>query len=1538
MGNFDKKEDHYFDLGKLHLLFCVVALIFLGVTLAVLWVDHCRPWKDFQRQYREEIRPWLEAIAAFDSQVNRQGEKAEVFAKFQPPRAVPAWMKWLFGGPFLEPFTRRVKVEQIRIGEAPLDFHFSLVPRIDRCITCHQGMSPAEATAQMPVDCLPERTVLLWLPPFDTEKSGTSKGEHFLGDSRSAEELVASGLGLYLAEDWPLGGTPVVVTAVKKLSMAARAGFLPGDRILAVGEQSPKTVAEASQIILQSLEQGNGVKVTVRRGLPHPFAAHPQPGLYVSPESSHPVEKFGCTVCHQGNGGATSFSFAGHVTTDADKRKQWETQLGWREERDWPWPMRARPFIEASCTQCHHDPAEFATATTSGAVTAPRLLEGYRLAMKLGCFGCHEIRGRDLSGMTKGPNLAVEPLTYEAAGAWADLPALPGDLRLLAWEYRLRPWEDSLRLELLHRWREWQAWYQAGVAQEAGSSTTLPGEAGDRLLSQQTDHAGKITLRQGASLGNLLAQTLDGEGQIPKVGPSLRHAGTKLSREFVTAYLWNPQDYSPAARMPRFFGLYDHLSKEEKKRTFELEKAEVWAIACYLVPQSQTISASGDPAKPIGVDTRGKEALGSALLKETSSAEEALPRGLLEGDPQRGARLFRRQGCVACHSHGAFPDATADFGPDLTHLAHKLHPETGWKWLRGWIEDPAGYSPRTAMPKVLFQLASEVAGGTSELEQLDQAPGTGRVPRGASVEGLLADLEAFLLEPSDRELKPLAKPSQEAIDELVRLYLAEMVGLVTADQIVRGKIFSEDMSPLGILGGEFAGPLTPEAKLRFVARQSLQHRGCTGCHEIPGLEGQPPIGPPLTGWGDKSVELLDFGERTLRPKIVKGFESEIDGSDNWQRRPGGKEFSTTSGNRDQMASRSSQDSTEGGLPLGGNQFRGPDDSVTSPIDSDHRVDPAEPVAIEEWLRQAFLAGRREGFLWQKLSRPRSLDLGRTLTKPYPQWLRMPQFDLTPEERLALMTFVLGLSRQPVSRELLPTGGEEDRLYHEGIRLVERLGCAQCHVLDWERWLVHYDPRTMEVPAAEKDFPFLKPRVAGSQHWNTKDKSGFFIAQLWGTLERGADGLPLMEEGDRGLQYFFNLWEAAAFRLGEEWKFWESGGPQVVVDDPFGLVRAVGPELTASSLFAPPDWRGKAPEMSPMLNGFATKVQFPALTSGFASGGRKKAVWAFGFSPLPDRGIPEADQSEEILGRWQQLSDHPQLLGLRPSIGGYLAFLLLPEVASEIPGTPMEAWSLLPPPLVRQGQMTEERWVREYLRDPYAIRPSSILRMPRYHLSPKEAEALAKFFETEADRRQKTLGIWYPSAKLAPDRGRERAGELGVERKISTEIVGYSFKAEVETASGTSLEGANDRWARPAVGGSGERTQRFLRRQQAFKVLLDRTTFCGKCHLLGDYSPSETSALALGPRLDQIAGRFQEDYLRRWLANPRKLVPYTGMPVNFPPAGPPLGQDLLPGTSEEQIEAVVDLLVNFPEFIQDLVKLSGLQDLLQKEVVGEGSQP
>jgi hypothetical protein len=109
-----------------------------------------------------------------------------------------------------------------------------------------------------------------------------------------------------------------------------------------------------------------------------------------------------------------------------------------------------------------------------------------------------------------------------------------------------------------------------------------------------------------------------------------------------------------------------------------------------------------------------------------------------------------------------------------------------------------------------------------------------------------------------------------------------------------------------------------------------------------------------------------------------------------------------------------------------------------------------------------------------------------------------------------------------------------------------------------------------------------------------------------------------------------------------------------------------------------------------------------------------------------------------------------------------------------------------------------------------------------------------------------------------------------------------------------------------------------------RVLIDQKTFCAKCHVVGDYRPSGTTA-TVGPDLTEAGRRLHAEYIRRWLADPRAALPYTPMPVNFPPTGPPIGQDLLPGASEQQIDAMTDLLENYNEYLRGKTSVRGAME-------------
>jgi cytochrome c551/c552 len=97
-----------------------------------------------------------------------------------------------------------------------------------------------------------------------------------------------------------------------------------------------------------------------------PFSSHPDPQLLVW----HPLDKFGCSPCHGGNGRALD------NVTEAHGRYA-----------DWLWPLYYPENYEAGCQQCHS-----ADAWTEH---APVLNEAKILFRERGCIGCHNYAGFD---------------------------------------------------------------------------------------------------------------------------------------------------------------------------------------------------------------------------------------------------------------------------------------------------------------------------------------------------------------------------------------------------------------------------------------------------------------------------------------------------------------------------------------------------------------------------------------------------------------------------------------------------------------------------------------------------------------------------------------------------------------------------------------------------------------------------------------------------------------------------------------------------------------------------------------------------------------------------------------------------------------------------------------------------------------------------------------------------------------------------------------------------------------------------------------
>lgn len=110
---------------------------------------------------------------------------------------------------------------------------------------------------------------------------------------------------------------------------------------------------------------------------PQPFRTHPD---YLV----HPVEEYGCTICHGGQGMAltkeAAHGFVAH----------------------WERPLLPKAVLAASCATCHQD--------LGGLKGAEQLVRAKQLFDELGCIGCHAVNGWGGPISTDLATVAYKPL------------------------------------------------------------------------------------------------------------------------------------------------------------------------------------------------------------------------------------------------------------------------------------------------------------------------------------------------------------------------------------------------------------------------------------------------------------------------------------------------------------------------------------------------------------------------------------------------------------------------------------------------------------------------------------------------------------------------------------------------------------------------------------------------------------------------------------------------------------------------------------------------------------------------------------------------------------------------------------------------------------------------------------------------------------------------------------------------------------------------------------------------------------------------
>jgi cbb3-type cytochrome oxidase cytochrome c subunit len=276
-------------------------------------------------------------------------------------------------------------------------------------------------------------------------------------------------------------------------------------------QEEPNAVAKAAvlatppqihQILLPGLQRVDrcttchlGVEDPTMKNAPEPFRYHAGLGQHVP-------AKFGCTICHGGQGLATDVKDAhGNVPF-------------------WPNPLLAKDYVRASCGRCHKE---------GNVPGVPELTEGRRLFETEGCHGCHKLNG---VGGSIGPDLSEEGANHRSP-EWLERHFLqpnavsPGsampNFHFTTGEAR------ALTYYMLSLTNQDMGSYYASVQ-------LIPSPEYGRQLFVEKDC--------------IVCHAIGGVGA--KVGPDLLGVTSRHSAEWLDEQLINPQLVYPGSTMPEY--------------------------------------------------------------------------------------------------------------------------------------------------------------------------------------------------------------------------------------------------------------------------------------------------------------------------------------------------------------------------------------------------------------------------------------------------------------------------------------------------------------------------------------------------------------------------------------------------------------------------------------------------------------------------------------------------------------------------------------------------------------------------------------------------------------------------------------------------------------------------------------------------------------------------------------------------------------------------------------------------------------------------
>src|SRR5437867_450418 len=375
---------------------------------------------------------------------------------------------------------------------------------------------------------------------------------------------------------------------------------------------------------------------------PQPFTTHPDLATYLGSNSPHPLDRIGCTVCHEGMGQSVSFRDAAHMPSNEKQKEEWEKKYHWEEPHLWDYPMLPVKMTEASCAKCHQQQVYVPKAD--------RLNVAYAMYERAGCYACHKTKGFE---NIRKPGPILTKIDSKLSPDW------------------VKTWIRNPRAVKPTTWMPRFFYNSNNSSPEDGARNEVEIDAIAAYLfanADKHDFAVKSPPRGDAKNGEQIVKGIGcqgchvvGEGSRVDVGPRrtfgqpLENIGNKTSYEWIYNWVRDPKHYSPATYMPNL----------------RLTDSQVADVATYL---STLKGSAGDP-RQASPDSKTADEVLLDYLKNVIPFDDARARMAKRIASQKaidlGQRAISRYGCFSCHDIKGFEQAQS-IGTDLSEEGSKL--------------------------------------------------------------------------------------------------------------------------------------------------------------------------------------------------------------------------------------------------------------------------------------------------------------------------------------------------------------------------------------------------------------------------------------------------------------------------------------------------------------------------------------------------------------------------------------------------------------------------------------------------------------------------------------------------------------------------------------------------------------------------------------------------------------------------------------------------------------------------------------------------